>query len=78
MSKDDFKAFIKCNLPEITCYKCPYNTNQQKCEYIIEFSEFWLQNIFNMIMNTDETSATKCFETINRIKRGDIDGDWKN
>ena len=28
--------------------------------------------ILDMIQNTDETSATKCFETINKIKRGDF------
>lgn len=73
MNIDDFKAFIECNSPGVTCYKCPYNYNKSKCEYIIDFSDLWLHNIFNMIMNTDETSATKCFETINRIKRGDIE-----
>lgn len=29
--------------------------------------------VLNMIQNTDETSATKCFETINKIKRGELD-----
>ena len=74
LNKEDFKAFICCQDYTTSCTGCPYrDAHRDKCDYVHDMQGLWLNNIFKMILNTNETSATKCFETINKIKRGELD-----
>ena len=78
LDKDDFKAFMYCyglsntydNRP---CKECIYRKKQDKCDDIVDNGKRYMSSILRMIEHTNETSATKCFETINKIKRGELD-----
>lgn len=67
---DNIIARLYCEIHRY-CDGCIYEKTRDKCEPVILHSNELKQeciDILMMIKNTDEKSATTCFETINRIK----------
>lgn len=72
-SINDLIASICCD--KLDCPQCIYKyESHDMCDQLqMEGYALEIIQILKMIQNTDHASATKCFETINRIKGGDLD-----
>lgn len=76
LTLDEMMAYSYCS-SHLSCnYDCPY-INTRLCGVIehIDIMDFVKSTYetLSMIQNTNEKSASKCFETINLIKEGDIE-----
>lgn len=77
LTLDEMIASSYCDLQDKCKEDCPYANTRLCCkiEDTIDIMDF-LKNVYetlSMIQNTNEKSASKCFETINLIKKGDIE-----
>ena len=71
LTLDEMITYSYCSSHSFCEIDCPYE-NTRICDTIahIDIMEF-LKNVYetlSMIQNTNEKSASKCFETINKIK----------
>lgn len=75
MTIDDIRCLVYCYIAgKDDCYKCEFKRTP-RCDWRWQdnnmISDEWYNDVYNiltMVKNTDEKSASKCWETINLIK----------